>query len=52
MGYLPRPEVTTPTLAIQSVLADPIYSPTVSLLITASRAESNSNRGYSCEIMD
>ena len=44
MGYLPRPDVTTPTLAIQSVLADPIYSPTVSLLITASRAELDVNQ--------
>lgn len=44
MGYLPRPDITTPTIAIQSVLADPIYSPTVSLLVTASRAELDVNQ--------
>ncbi len=44
MGYLPRPEVTTPTIRILSVNADPIYSPTVSLLVTATRAELDVNQ--------
>ncbi len=44
MGYLPRPEVTTPTIAIASMIADPIYSPTVSLLITTSRSELDLNQ--------
>jgi hypothetical protein len=44
MGYLPRPEVTTPTIQITDLSADPIYSPTVSVLITATRAELDVNQ--------
>jgi hypothetical protein len=43
MGFLPRPEVTTPTIQISSLVADPVYSPTVNLLITAPRPELDVN---------
>lgn len=43
MGYLPRPDTATPTIRIGSINSDPIYSPTVSLVITAARAELDVN---------
>ncbi len=43
MGYLPRPDVSTPTLQITNLTADPIYSPTVSVAITVARAELDMN---------
>jgi len=44
MGYLPRPDTTTPTIQIASLQSDPIYSPTVSLVITVPRNELDLNR--------
>ncbi|MFQ5422083.1 MAG: M23 family metallopeptidase, partial [Anaerolineae bacterium] len=44
MDYLPRPDVTKPTITIASLQSDPVYSPTVSLLITAIRAELDVNQ--------
>ncbi len=44
MGYLPRPDVTTPTIRIVSVQSEPIYSPTTTLVITTSRAELDLNQ--------
>ncbi len=43
LGYLPHPDVTTPTIRIGSITSDPIYSPTVSLVITAARTELDVN---------
>lgn len=44
MDYLPRPEVTTPTLQLLTLDSDPIYSPTVTLYITAPRSEIDVNQ--------
>lgn len=44
MGYLPRPEVTTPSIQIITLVADPVYSPTVTFLVTATRAELDVNQ--------
>ncbi len=44
LGYLPRPDLTAPTIAITNLQSDPVYSPTVSLLITATRAELDVNQ--------
>ncbi|NOZ05185.1 MAG: peptidoglycan DD-metalloendopeptidase family protein [Chloroflexi bacterium] len=44
LGYLPRPDVTTPTLSIAQLQSDPVYSPTVSLSITVPRAELDLNQ--------
>ena len=44
MGYLPRPEVTTPTIQVTWLGSDPIYSPTVTLLVTATRQELDVNQ--------
>jgi hypothetical protein len=44
MGYLPRPEVTTPTLHITALQSSPIYSPSVTLAITATRQELDVNQ--------
>lgn len=44
MGYLPRPDITTPTIRIHTLQSDPIYSPTMSLLITTTRAELDLNQ--------
>jgi hypothetical protein len=44
LGYLPHPDVTTPTLSIVQLQADPVYSPTVSLFITVPRTELDLNR--------
>ncbi len=43
VGYLPFPDVTTPTIRIASLASDPIYSPTVSLVITTARTELDLN---------
>ncbi len=43
MDYLPRTDVTTPTIRIGWLNSDPIYSPTVSLVITAARTELDVN---------
>lgn len=44
MGYLPQPDVTTPSLQILDLQSSTIYSPTVSLFITATRAELDVNQ--------
>lgn len=44
LAWLPRPDVTTPSIQIASLIAAPIYSPTVSLIITVPRAELDLNR--------
>ncbi len=44
LGYLPHPDVTTPTLSIVQLQADPVYSPMASLLITVPRAELDLNQ--------
>jgi hypothetical protein len=44
MGYLPRPDVTTPTISIASLDSNPVYSPTVTLVITAARDELDLNQ--------
>lgn len=44
MGYLPHPDVNIPTIRIASVQPYPIYSPTVSLTITAPRSELDVNQ--------
>jgi hypothetical protein len=44
MGYLPRPDTTTPTIQISSLQSDPIYSPTVSLVIAVPRNELDLNQ--------
>jgi hypothetical protein len=44
MGYLPRSDVTTPSLQIIDVANAFIYSPTVTILITVPRAELDLNQ--------
>lgn len=44
MGYLPHPEISTPSIHIQDLQSAVIYSPTVSLVITATRSELDVNQ--------
>jgi len=43
-GYLPYADATTPSLHIAQLQADPVYSPTVSLVITVPRSELDLNQ--------
>lgn len=44
MGYLPRSDVTTPTINLYNLTADPIFSPTVFVSISLLRAELDLNQ--------
>jgi hypothetical protein len=44
MGYLPRPDAAAPTLHIGVLQTEPIYSPTVTLVITTPRSELDLNQ--------
>ncbi len=44
LGYLPHPELSAPSLQVVAINSSPIYSPTITLYITATRQELDVNQ--------